>query len=56
MTAVKMIRRIIRHQCYDYIYQHKMDQKQNFEFFHLSDEDMFVDLKLNYMVPEEKNF
>jgi hypothetical protein len=25
MTAVKMIRRIIRHQCYDYIYQHKMD-------------------------------
>jgi hypothetical protein len=27
MTAVKMIRRIIRHQCYDYIYQHKMDQK-----------------------------
>lgn len=33
-----------------------MEQRQNFEFFHLTDEDMFVDLKLNYMVPEEKAF
>jgi hypothetical protein len=25
VTAIKMVRRIVRHQCYDYIYQHKMD-------------------------------
>lgn len=25
VSAVKMVRRIVRHQCYDYIYQHKLD-------------------------------
>lgn len=44
-----MVRRIVRHQCYEYIYQHKLDQKQSFELFHVSDEDLFVDLKLNYL-------
>ena len=48
ISAIKMIRRIIRHECYDYIYQHKLEQKKSFEFFHVEDEDLFVDLKLNY--------
>jgi CRP-like cAMP-binding protein len=48
ISAIKMIRRIVRHQCYDYIYQHKMDQKVSFEFYHVHDEDLFINLKLNY--------
>ena len=54
ISAIKMVRRIIRHQCYEYIYKHKMEQKQNFEFFHVHDEDLFVDLKLNYMNDQER--
>ena len=41
ISAIKMVRRIIRHQCYEYIYQHKLEQKQSFEFFHVHDEDLF---------------
>lgn len=48
MTAIKMLRRIIRHQCYDYIYQRKINEKHNFDFFHVDDEDLFIDLKLNW--------
>ena len=54
MSAVKMVRRIIRHQCYEYIYQHKLEQKQQFEFFHIQDEDLFIDLKLNYQNDHER--
>lgn len=54
MSAVKMVRRIIRHQCYDFIYQHKTEQKQQFELFHISDEDLFIDLKLNYQNEHER--
>jgi hypothetical protein len=25
ISAIKMVRRIIRHQCYEYIYQHKLE-------------------------------
>ena len=54
VTAIKMVRRIVRHQCYDYIYQHKLDQKQSFEFFHVNDDDLFIDLKLNYKNEAER--
>jgi hypothetical protein len=56
MTAIKMFRRIVRHQCYDYIYQHKMEQRENFEHFLIQDEDLFIDMKLNYRIPEEKEW
>ena len=56
MTAIKMLRRIVRHQCYDYIYQHKLEQRENFEYFLVQDEDLFIDMKLNYRVPEEKEW
>ena len=48
VTAIKMLRRIIRHQCYAYIYNRKLTEKKNFEFFHVDDEDLFIDLKLNF--------
>lgn len=48
VTAIKMLRRIIRHQCYQYIYNRKLSEKKNFEFFHVEDEDLFIDLKLNF--------
>ena len=48
VSAIKIVRRMVRHQCFDYIYQRKLEQKQSFEFFHLNDDDLFIDLKLNY--------
>ena len=48
VTAIKMLRRIIRHQCYAYIYNRKLTEKKNFDFFHVEDEDLFIDLKLNF--------
>ena len=54
MTAIKLLRRVIRHQCYDYIYRHKLEQKRNFEFYHIEDEDLFLDLRLNYNNERER--
>eukprot|EP00347_Sterkiella_histriomuscorum_P003182 403365276 len=54
MSAIKMLRRIIRHQCYDYIYQKKLTERKSFEFFQVEDEDLFIDLKLNYQNEKER--
>mmetsp|Transcript_13599 Transcript_13599/g.13339 ORF Transcript_13599/g.13339 Transcript_13599/m.13339 type:complete len:130 (+) Transcript_13599:852-1241(+) len=48
ISAARVFRRIIRHQCYEYIYQRKLYQKDFFEHYHLEDEDLFLDLKLNF--------
>ena len=56
ISAIRMLRRIIRHQCYDYIYQKKLNEKKSFEFFQVEDEDLFIDLKLNYQNEKEKEF
>ncbi|CDW84841.1 UNKNOWN [Stylonychia lemnae] len=54
ISAIRMLRRIIRHQCYDYIYQKKMSEKRSFEFFQVEDDDLFIDLKLNYQNEKER--
>lgn len=54
MSAIKMFRRIIRHQCYDFIYQKKLTERKSFEFFQVEDEDLFIDLKLNYQNDKER--
>lgn len=33
ITAIKLVRRILRHQCYSYIYQKKLAERKSFEFF-----------------------
>jgi hypothetical protein len=33
-----------------------MEQRENFEHFLIQDEDLFIDMKLNYRIPEEKEW